>query len=260
MQQICADLTAEHDALDAVVAGLDESGWRWPTPADGWAVADTIVHIAFFDEMGLLAATDTEEFERRKGALMAGEVDFEAMAQARSGAELLSWWREVRVPMVDGLAVLDPKERLPWFGPPMSARSFATARLMETWSHGSDVETALGEPIPATDRLRHIAHLGVVTRGWSYVNRGMTPDETPVYVELQGPSGDLWTWGPDDAVHRVSGPALDFCLVVTQRRPLDAVALKVEGSAAQEWMSIAQAFAGPPTQTDSGRAALGGPR
>ena len=32
----------------------------------------------------------------------------------------------------------------PWYGPSMSARSFVTARLMETWAHGMDVADALG--------------------------------------------------------------------------------------------------------------------
>ena len=42
------------------------------------------------------------------------------------------------------------------------------------------------------------------------------------------------------------GPALDFCLLVTQRRHRDDVAIGVEGRAADEWLDIAQAFAGPP--------------
>ena len=56
----------------------------------------------------------------------------------------------------------------------------------------------------------------------------------------------MWTWGPADAADRVSGTALDFCLLVTQRRHRDDLALAVDGEAAQHWMAIAQAFAGPP--------------
>ena len=129
----------------------------------------------------------------------------------------------------------------------MSAISFATARLMEAWSHGYDVADALGRTIPQTDRIRNIAHLGVVTRSWSYLNRGMTPPEAPVRVELVAPSGAAWTWGPEDAADSVSGSAVDFCRVVTQRCSITDVALEVTGSAAAEWMSLAQAFAGPPT-------------
>jgi uncharacterized protein (TIGR03084 family) len=69
------------------------------------------------------------------------------------------------------------------------------------------------------------------------------------------PSGaDTWTWGDPSAANTVRGPALDFCLVVTQRRHVDDTALDVQGDAAREWISIAQAFAGPPGE---GRRPLG---
>jgi len=253
MEQICADLAAEHEALDAVVADLDEPAWCTPTAAQGWTVHDTVFHVAFFDDMARLAVVDPEGFERRRDGLLAGDVDSAALAAAMSGAELLAWWRGVRTGLLGALAPLEPKARITWFGPPMSALSFATARLMETWSHGQDVAAALGRTIAPTERLRHIAHLGVVTRGWSYVNRGLAARTDPVRVELQAPTGELWTWGPDDAPDTVMGTALDFCLVVTQRRPVEAVGLVVVGPAATEWMAIAQAFAGPPTITDRHR-------
>jgi uncharacterized protein (TIGR03084 family) len=128
----------------------------------------------------------------------------------------------------------------------MSARSFATARIMETWAHGQDVLDALGRTRRPTDRLRHVAHLGVSTRGWSYAIRGRPIPEVDVRVELAAPSGGTWSWGEPDSVDRVSGPAEDFCLVVTQRRHVDDTTLQVEGATATEWMAIAQAFAGPP--------------
>jgi len=134
--------------------------------------------------------------------------------------------------------------------------SFGTARLMETWAHGQDIADALGVRRTPTDRLRHIAHLGVVTRGFSYTVRGREPSQAPVYVALTAPSGGEWTWGEASAADRVSGPALDFCLLVTQRRMLDELDLTVIGDAAAEWMAIAQAFAGGPTDTDPSRAGL----
>jgi len=92
--------------------------------------------------------------------------------------------------MLGALSTLDPKQRLPWYGPPMSARSFVTARLMETWAHGQDVADALEQERCATDRLRHVAHIGVTTFGWSYVNRGMTVPGVSVRVELTSPGGE----------------------------------------------------------------------
>ena len=94
--------------------------------------------------------------------------------------------------------------------------------------------------------LRHIAHLGVRTRNFSYATRGLEANAEPVRVELRLPSGELMVFGEMKAPNRVSGAALDFCQVVTQRRHYLDTALELEGDAAVEWMTFAQAFAGPP--------------
>lgn len=255
MEDICRDLEAEHEALDAIVAGLDESGWRAVTPAEGWDVKDTIVHLIQADVAARIAVDEPDRFaELRDGPVSAGGLEAAFGAKGdRSGAEILAWWREERARMLAAFRSRGPKDRIPWFGPDMSTLSFATARLMETWSHGRDVADTVGAPWPATDRLRHVAHIGVSTRGWSYVNRGRTPPDGPVRVELTAPSGERWTWGPDDAPDRLSGSAEDFCLVVTQRRRPEETALVAEGPLAEEWLQLAQAFAGPPTETPAGR-------
>ena len=253
MQQICADLRAEHEALDAVVADLTPDQWALQTPAEGWDIRDTIVHIVQADAAGHLAVADPEEFERRKAQALAEGLDAFGSGAGRSGAETLAWWREARNQMIDAFSVLDPKARIPWFGPSMGALSFATARLMETWSHGQDIAATLGRTLEPSDRLRHVAHIGVTTRGWSYANRGRTAPDTPVRIELLAPSGATWTWGPEDAADRVQGSALEFCLVVTQRSHVTDTTLRAEGSDAAEWLEIAQAFAGPPTLTDPHR-------
>ena len=161
-------------------------------------------------------------------------------------AELLTGWRDGRTALAGALAAVAPGQKLPWFGPPMSATSMATARLMETWAHGQDVADALGVTRQPSDRLRHVAHIGVRTRDFAYLVRDRTPPAEPFRIELAGPSGALWAWGPDDATQHVSGPALDFCLLVTQRRHREDLALVASGPDADEWLSIAQAFAGPP--------------
>jgi uncharacterized protein (TIGR03084 family) len=160
--------------------------------------------------------------------------------------ELRSWFLRARARMVEVFAGLDPKTRVVWYGPPMSPASFATARLMETWAHGRDVADALGADWPATARLRHVAEIGVRALPNSYRARRLPVPDTPVRVELTAPDGSLWTWGPEDADNVVSGPALDFCLVATQRRHPADTAVRAEGPVAEEWLGIAQAFAGPP--------------
>lgn len=250
MKQICADLSNEQEELDAIVAGLDEDGWNTMTPAEGWTIKDQIRHLAYFDDRARLAATDAEAF---KAYLQTSLQDLESYLKHLesagtdlSGAETLEWWRRERQALIEAIAPMDRKTRLPWYGPDMSVMSSATARLMETWAHGQDIADALGLTRQPTDRLRHVAHIGVRTFGWSYINRQMEVPDTPVRVELTGPSGDLWTWGPDQAENSVRGPAEDFCLVVVQRRHLDDTGLIVSGEIAKQWMLLSQAYAGPP--------------
>jgi uncharacterized protein (TIGR03084 family) len=166
-----------------------------------------------------------------------------------------SWFEEARSRLVSVLETSDPRRRVPWYGPDMSLASAATVRIMETWAHGQDIADALGTLQVATTRLRHVADLGVRTFAFSFNVRGLDPPDVPVRVELWGPHLEEWNWGPEDADDSVKGPADEFCLVVTQRRPLASTSLHVIGVTARAWLSIAQAFAGGPTTTAPGRAA-----
>lgn len=252
LNALVADLRAEGDEIDALVRDLPPDGWSRPTPAVGWTVAHQIAHLAWTDERALLAATDPEgfkaEFTRFAGRDgLDSVVDDEAATAARR-PDLLSWWRESRDTLATTLLELPPGTKLPWYGPPMSAASMATARLMETWAHGQDVVDALGARRVPTARLRHVAHIGVRTRDFAYLNRGLPAPAEQFRVELLGPDGELWTWGPEDATQRVTGPALEFCLLVTQRMHRADTALVAVGEDATEWLTIAQSFAGPAGQ------------
>jgi uncharacterized protein (TIGR03084 family) len=247
VRRICDDLEAEHASLDAIVSGLEPARWNAPTPAVGWTVRDQIAHLAYSDVSARLAVVDVEAWEREfKIEGVERERRQHDAGWNRSPAELLTWWRDCRRAMLAAFRPLDRRARIPWFGPPMSALTFATARLEETWGHGQDVVDALGVHRPDTDRLRHIAHLGVLTRTYSFVNQGRPAPTEDVHVELTGPSGAKWTWGDPSSPNRVTGSARGFCLVVTRRRHLADTDLVAEGQAAREWMEIAQAFAGPP--------------
>jgi uncharacterized protein (TIGR03084 family) len=252
------DLAAESADLDARVAPLDDDGWRTPTPAAGWDVRDTVDHLRSFDRDALLAVTDPAGFAAHVRGLGDGAGEYVERltreGRATPPAEVLADWRAGREALAAALRGLAPGTRVPWFGPPMSPASFVTARLMETWAHGQDVVDALGQDRPATARLRSVAEIGVRARPFSYAVRGLPLPERPVRVELTGPGGESWTWGPEDAGDVVRGPALDFCLLVTQRRHRDDLDLEVTGPAAEEWAGIAQAFAGPPGE---GRPPLG---
>ena len=78
----------------------------------------------------------------------------------------------------------------------------------------------------------------------------LTPPVDPVRVELTGPRGDIWAWGPEDAADRVTAAAYEFCLVLTRRRPLSDSAVHARGRLAIEWMEIAQPWFEPPRISD----------
>lgn len=249
-EQIVADLQAESDELDTLVADLPADGWSTPTPAPGWTIAHQIAHLLWTDRVSLIAVTDEPGFTEvltTAAADPAGFVDAGAEEIAATPpADLLADWRQTRTRLHDALLTVAEGRKLPWFGPPMSAASMATARMMETWAHGLDVADALGVHRPATRRLRSIAHIGVRTRDFAFAVNGLTAPAEPFRVELVAPSGELWCWGPEDAAQRVTGSAEDFCMLVTQRRAPALLDVAAEGADAAKWLTIAQAFAGPP--------------
>ncbi len=247
------DMLSEYRALADFCQTLSAAEWQRPSAFYGWTPWDEVAHLAYFDRTALCSIEEPARFEREAaelGALMRRGDAISAVARqaygALDGPGLLALWRCRFEALAAALAVLDPKARLAWYGPPMSARSFATARLMETWAHGQDVWDVMGQRRPATARLKRIAHLGVTTFGWTFVNRGLPAPAVQPYVELQAPDGSAWTWGERDSAHVVSGTAEDFCLLVTQRRHVDDTGLHCSAGPVARWLSIAQCFAGPP--------------
>jgi uncharacterized protein (TIGR03084 family) len=247
---VLADLAAEGDRLEAVVAGLHDDAWRTPTPAAGWDIATQVAHLAWTDEAAVAAATDKARWDALVTELLTDlehGVDTAALTGgAARPAELLVRWRTARDDLAAALRAFPAGAKLPWFGPPMSATSMATARFMETWAHGLDVQAALGVEPEITDRIRHVAHLGVRTRNFAFSVHGLEKPAEEFRVTLTAPSGDLWAWGPEDATQTVTGAAYDFCLLATQRVNRADTSLVATGRDANTWLSIAQCFAGPP--------------
>ena len=229
---------------------LDDVDLDAATPAVGWDVHDTLAHLAGSDEEATKAATTPQLFLAGLPEV-AADIDGFLTGQltARRGlsrAQLLDTWQSGFDAMVEAFADLDPATKVPWYGPPMSPASFTTARLMEYWAHGQDVADAAQARRTPTARLRHICHLGLRTRGFSYVVLGRAVPDTDVALDLTAPDGSRWTLGDAGAHQKVTGPAEDFCLLVTQRRHRDDLALVAHGQDADEWLGIAQCFAGPP--------------
>jgi uncharacterized protein (TIGR03084 family) len=266
VSDVLDDLLAEQQALDDVVAELTWDQWQLPTPSEGWTVADQIGHLTYFDRNAALAITDPDAFHDAMTSLLssggAGAPSADEITlgpyRSMSSRELLAAWRAGRAELAAAGATLAEDTRVAWYGPSMGAKSFLTARLMEAWAHGQAVVDAVGATRRPTDRLRHVAQLGFITRGWTYANRGLDVPSTPVRVELTLPSGEPLRFGPDPTeeptADSITGPAEDFCLVTTQRRHVDDTALVITGPTARDWMERAQLFAGPPTD---GPAAVG---
>jgi uncharacterized protein (TIGR03084 family) len=254
LDDLLDDLQVEGDLLWNTVAGLDDDGWATPTPAPRWSIATQVAHLLWTDEVAVLAAgARTPEGKQAWDAVVLqalgdplGFVDAQAVEVARlAPPALLARWGKAREALPRALREHPADDRMPWFGPPMSPTSMATARLMETWAHALDVHDALGTAPERSDRVRPVAHLGVRTRDFAFTVHELQPPAEEFRVELTAPGGDTWAWGPEDAGQRVSGSAWDLCLLVTQRVHRDDTDLVATGADAERWLGIAQAFAGP---------------
>ncbi len=252
LAQLLDDLRAEHHELLGYVRTTDLD---LAVAAEPWDVRDTVSHLMVGNAKATLAAADADAFAAELPRAVADPEGFlDSWLLPGRGLEredLLRRWDDSLAALVEVLADLAPGSKLPWYGPPMSGASTVTARLMEYWAHGQDVVDALCVRREPTLRLRHIAHLGVRTRGFSYAVRGIEPPAGEVRVTLAAPDGSTWEWG--EGPDAVEGSAEDFCLRVTQRRHRADTGLVATGPLADDWLDHAQCFAGPPTQGRSPR-------
>jgi enediyne biosynthesis protein E11 len=248
-RDVFSDLVAEADIVDRMVAELDESRWALPTPAPGWTVAHQIAHLSFIFRLAGLAATEPATFT---AVTAAASADFEGAVNAAfagypldSPEALFGRWRDERDQAIKALAAVPANEVVPWLVRPLPPAVLACAGFMEVFGHGQDIADALGVEREATDRLAHLVWFATAVWDFGYQARGLTPPDTQFRFEITAPSGELWTFGPADAAQKISGPALDFCLLVTRRRHRDDLALVAAGPDADDWLDIAQAYRGP---------------
>ena len=247
MIQEAADLRAEGDEFHALLSTLDATNWWQPTPFKGWSAFDVIAHLHVGDRAARLAISDTERFQhwlatRRNPA----GVPPREFVETREPQALLAQWHDGLNELSGMLERLEPGARVGWVGPPMAARTFTAARLMEVWAHAQDVYDLLKRPRAHKDRIRAIAELGVRTFGFTFANRKLQQPAIKPHVHLVAPSGAIWEWNTPDEGNRIEGSAVEFCQVVTQGRNILDTRLEVVGEAAKQWMAIAQCFAGAP--------------
>ncbi len=247
------DFVAESQILFDTLSRAPAHTLTRSTQFKSWTVEDVIRHLHVWNGMAELSATDSEKFQSRMDGLnqttSRGQTvrSFEkAFVGDVSGAELLGQWAAGFKQVGQVFETIDPKSRVLWAGPSMSARSSITARQMETWAHGQEIYDLLGVECPNSERIENIATMGYLTYGWTFHVRGEMPPEPTPYVHLVGPSGAVFEYGVPSQAERVEGSAVDFCQVVTQTRNIQDTSLTVIGPNATRWMSMAQCFAGPP--------------
>lgn len=246
-------LRAQGAALSTLVARLDATGWHRATPFKSWTPWDVIAHLHLSDLWARASLRSPADFRTEAAPLLAAiqqRIPLREFTRLRfeslGGPTLAAMWKESLDALCDALAQADPKARLTWFGPDMGVRMFATARYMETWAHAQDLHDLLREPREYDDRIEAIATLGVRTYEFCFRNRGRRPPDPAPHIRLVAPSGAIWEhYAPSDT-DRIEGLASEFCHVVTQNRNVADTRLQVTGEAAQQWMAIAQCFAGPP--------------
>lgn len=234
-RELLADLRAEQAVLLAALDGIGE-GWDRLTPAEGWTVRDTVAHLCVAERAAMLSVS------RGVDPL---EIGLRASFTELSGDALLAAWQTAATEAADAFSARGDSDRVPWGGRAMSVRSLATARLMECWAHGLDCLAALNRATTATPRLRHIAWLGYRTLPYAFGVAGVVPpaDPSTLRIELDGPSGQLWSFGPPESAERITGPALDWCRVATHRlRPGDPMCLSAQGALAVLALRHARAF------------------
>jgi len=243
------DLAIEGGDVDDRVQSLGDEGWSLVTTREGWTVAHQIAHLTWTDHTALLAFDEPIQFARE---VQTFRVDPEGYTNRRAEEwstierrELLDLWRNNRHQLLGRLSEAPLTARLPWFGPSMSVRTMALARFMETWAHGFDITEAAGLAFPRRESARHVAELGARTRRYSFAVRDEPFPEAEIRIELTGPAGQLWSWGPENALEQVRGDGFDFALLVTRRRHAADLDVDATGPGAVRWLQIAQAFAGP---------------
>ncbi|MFC7545982.1 TIGR03084 family metal-binding protein [Plantactinospora sp. GCM10030261] len=246
---VIADLVADGDELDGLISGLAAADWATPTPAPGWSIHHQVAHLAATFRLAALAAAKPDAF-RAVASKLGPDFDANvraAMAEfvAEPPESLLERWRTERRTAERALGSVPLDQEVPWLVRPLPAGVLAAAGMMELFGHGQDIADALGVQREYTDRIGHLVGFAVRTWDFGYLARGRTPPDTPFRFELVAPSGALWTFGASDAVQRITGPAADFCLLVTRRRHRDDLSLEAAGAEADAWLDIAQAYRGP---------------
>ena len=251
MDALVQALVQEIAQTASLVDGLSEREWNTFTRCDGWRISDVVLHLAQSDEMAVASLNGSFPVgtaDRTGGWGGATSVDESValMVERERGApsaQLLERWTSGAAELIAVLNAMDLSARVLWVAGHLSARTLATTRLAETWIHTGDVADALGVELIATDRLKPIARLAWRTLPYAFGAAGQTLNG-PVAFRLVSPSGDLWTFLPDEpAVTTIEGPATELCTVAARRTDPETTSLRGEGPDAEAVLALVRTYA-----------------
>src|SRR6476660_2125298 len=131
------DLGAEQERLEKILSGLDEAQWRSASAAEGWTIADVVLHLAQSEEAA--AATATHGTLRAGLGAVAGDtIDARADAAVRmeraAPAEVFARWQRARQAALAAMRAADPDQSVPWMVGTLKPATLATNRLAEHWA------------------------------------------------------------------------------------------------------------------------------
>ena len=242
MRDILSDLVAEQQFLDQSLQRIPIKVWDLKTPNKPWTVRDTISHLADFENLGADSINGGDRIKEWQNSTDLEALKKQAIKEGRAmrPQDVIEWWRGGRAKVVEPLSHMNGEDRIDWIAGDMSARTFATFRLMETWMHGLDIYSTLGLEVEDTPRIRHIAWLGWKTLPYAFKQAG--EDYEPVRVEVIGPGYSRWVFGPEDTDQLIKGSASDWSRIVVRRiKPRDT-RLKVTGEHAKKALAVARAW------------------
>jgi uncharacterized protein (TIGR03084 family) len=228
------DLAAEQERLEAILASLDEEQWISASGAEGWTVADVVLHLAQAEE-AVAASVEGRDLGAVPGAQTGNTVEERVAAMVRAqrreggpAAAVFERWQQARRAALAALRGADQDRPVQWVAGPVKPATLATTRLTEHWAHGLDITEPLGIDLPDTGRLRHVAWLAHRTLPYALSLGGEPP--VAVRFELTAPDGsEVWRLGPDDAGSAISGPAGELCRVAVRRLDPASSALQADG-------------------------------
>lgn len=238
------DLAAEEELLETVLSGLSEQAWRSASGADGWTVADVVLHLTQTEEAVLTAvAGDTPSPDWRLRTDGVDQVmDAMVRAERATPAEVFRRWRTARRLALTALRQAEPQHPVPWVASSLKPRTLATTRLAEHWAHALDITGPLGIDYPDSRRLRHVAWLGHSTLPYAFALAGQQPHD--LYCELTAPDDTVWRYGPPDADSSITGPAGAFCRVGARRLAPEESGLVAHGPHGLAALRVLRNYAG----------------